>query len=73
MNFQCDITEQYLTKMYEDLQQHQMKLMNDVKTSPDMCNEKKQALITRQITQINSINMGILKLKAIKKKIYENN
>ena len=33
MNFQNDITEQYLVKVYDDLQQYQMRLMNDIKTT----------------------------------------
>lgn len=68
MNFQNDITEQYLIKVYDDLQQYQLKLMNDVKSTNEMENEKKQNSITRQISLVNSINMGIIKLRNLKKK-----
>jgi len=68
MNFQNDITEQYLNKVYDDLQQYQLRLMNDIKTTKDMENEKKQSAITRQISLINSINMNIIKLRNLKKK-----
>lgn len=68
MNFHNDINEQYLVKVYDDLQQYQLRLMNDVKTSNEMENEKKQNSITRQISLINSINMNIIKLRNLKKK-----
>jgi hypothetical protein len=68
MNFQNDITEQYLNKVYDDLQQYQLRLMNDIKTTNEMENEKKQSAITRQISLINSINMNIIKLRNLKKK-----
>jgi hypothetical protein len=71
MNFQNDITEQYLVKVYDDLQQCQLKLMNDIKTSTEMESEKKQNYITKQITVINSINMNLIRLKNLKKKSQE--
>ena len=71
MNFQNDITEQYLVKVYDDLQQDQMRLMNDIKTTNEMENEKKQNALTKQITLINSINMNIIRLRNLKKKSIE--
>jgi hypothetical protein len=71
MNFHNDITEQYLVKVYDDLQQYQLKLMNDIKTSTEMESEKKQNHITKQITLINSINMNLIRLKNLKKKSQE--
>lgn len=71
MNFQNDITEQYLVKVYDDLQQYQLKLMNDIKTTGEMENEKKQNALTKQITLINSINMNIIRLRNLKKKTTE--
>ena len=71
MNFHNDITEQYLVKVYDDLQQYQLKLMNDIKTSTEMESEKKQNHTTKQITLINSINMNLIKLKNLKKKSQE--
>lgn len=71
MNFQNDITEQYLMKIYDDLQQDQLRLMNSVKSSnsSEMEDEKKHTAITRQITLINSINLNLIKLRNLKKKL----
>lgn len=74
MSFSNDITDQYLMKVYEDLQQSQLKLMNDMKqTTNDMVDEKKTNSVTKQITLINSINMNIIKLRNLKKKSMEFN
>jgi len=67
-NFGRDITEQYLVKIYDDLQQEQLRLMNGIKTDVD-CNPKQHTAITKQITCINSINLNILKLNNIRKKL----
>ncbi len=71
MSFQNDITEQYLMKIYDDLQQDQLRLMNSVKSSnsSEMEDEKKHTAITRQITLINSINLNLIKLRNLKKKL----
>lgn len=70
MNFQNDITEQYLMKIYDDLSKESMSLMNSIKSSsPDMVDDdKKQTAITKQISLINSINMGIIRLRNLRKK-----
>lgn len=70
MNFSNDITIQYLEKVYDDLQQEQLKLMNSVKSnnSNGIEDEKKHTTITRQITLINSINLNLIKLRNLKKK-----
>jgi len=70
MSFQNDITTQYLEKVYDDLQQDQLRLMNSVKSgnSNEMEDEKKHTAITKQITLINSINMNLIKLRNLKKK-----
>lgn len=57
-----DITEQYLNKVYEDLQREQMKLMNDIKTGTEREKE-----ITKQITIINNINIALLRLRNCRK------
>jgi primosomal protein N'' len=57
-----DITEQYLNKVYDDLQREQMKLMNDMKTGTEREKE-----ITKQITIINSINIALLRLRNCRK------
>jgi len=69
MNFGygCDITEQYLIKVYDDLQQEQLRLMNDIKNNNE--DDKKQhTLVTKQISCINAINLNIIKLRNIRKK-----
>lgn len=70
MNFSNDITEQYLMKIYDDLNKESLNLMNSIKSSsPDLVDdEKKQSLITKQITLINSINMSLIRLRNLKKK-----
>jgi predicted ATPase len=65
-SFQTDITEQYLNKIYEDLQKEQIKLMNDMKTGVD---NVKESSITKQITLINTINVAIVRLRNARKKV----
>ena len=70
MNFNADISEQYLMKVYDDLQQEQLKLMNSIKNDRDD-DEKKQSSVQKQISAINTINMNLLKLRNHKKKSQE--
>lgn len=65
-SFQTDITEQYLNKMYEDLQKEQIKLMNDMKTG---CDNVKEKDLTKQISLINSINVALMRLRNARKKV----
>lgn len=65
--FGRDVTEQHLTKIYDDLQQEQLRLMNDLKNDRE-ANQKKTTSITKQISIINSININLLKLNTIRKK-----
>jgi len=69
MNFGygCDITEQYLIKIYDDLQQEQLRLMNNIKNNNED-DEKQHTLVTKQISYINAINLNIIKLRNIRKK-----
>lgn len=60
------ITEQYLNKVYEDLQKEQMSLMNDLKTG---CGEEKERDVTKQMTHLNSLLMGVLRFRNLKKSI----
>jgi len=66
MNFTNDITEQSLTRMYDDLQKEQSRLTNDLKTGSDVVKEKD---ILKQVTIINSLIMNILKLRNLRKRI----
>jgi len=64
-----DITEQSLNKMWEDFSKEQMRLMSDIKTGKDEGEEKD---IHKQLTQINAIMMGLIRLRNIKKKKSDN-
>ncbi len=65
-SFTNDITDQYLTKIYDDLQREQMTLMNSLKSNID--ENTKERDITRQISLINTINLGVMRLKNARKK-----
>lgn len=65
-SFSNDITEQYLNKIYEDLQKEQLRLMNDMKTGIDGV---KETHITKQVSLINSINLSVMRLRNIRKKV----
>ena len=73
MNFQNDITTQYLEQVYDDLSKESFNLMNSIKSnSPDLVDdEKKQTAITNQISLINKINMSLIRLKNLRKKIQQ--
>ena len=66
--FGSDISEQYLNKLYEDLHKEQMSLMNSIKNTTDvMENKDKERDITKQITLINGLMMGALRLRNVRK------
>ena len=69
MSFTSDITEQYLIKVYDDLQREQTRLMNELKTDTNNEDRQKEVDITRQITIINSVSLNVLKLKSLRAKI----
>ena len=60
------VNEQYLTKVYEDLQKEQMVLLNDMKTG---CAEEKEKDLTRQMTHLNSLLMAVLRFRNLRKSI----
>jgi hypothetical protein len=62
-----DITEQYLNKFYEDLHKEQLSLMNSIKSSGDSDDKSKDKDITKQISLINGLMMGALRLQNVKK------
>jgi len=64
-----DITEQYLNRFYEDLHREQMSLMNSMKSTTEKENEKS---ITKQITQINQLMLGTLRLRNLRKQLSNN-
>jgi hypothetical protein len=66
--FTNDINESYITKIYEDLQKEQMNLMNELKTNTNEECRNREKDITRQISLINSINLGLMRLRNVRKK-----
>ena len=63
------ITEQYLNRIYEDLQKEQMTLMNDMKLGCDSAKEKD---ITKQISLINTLLINSVRLRNLRqKKIFD--
>ncbi len=65
-SFSTDITEQYLIKIYDDLQKEQIKLMNDMKSG---CDNVKEKDLTKQISLINTINVAVMRLRNTRKKM----
>lgn len=65
-SFMNDITEQRLTKFYEDLQREQNNIMNNLKSGGTEIKEKD---LTKQISYINTICLNIIKLINLRKKI----
>lgn len=62
------ITENYLNKIVENLSQHQQHLMTSLKnlTADEM---SKETDITKQLTLINTINVNVMRLRNLKRKI----
>ena len=64
----CDLTEQYLSKLYDDLIKEHQKLLTDMKN----LNENsliKESDIQKQLTIMNNLMTNVLKLKNIRKRI----
>ena len=58
-----DITDQYLNKLYEDLHKEQMNLMTKMKNTSDPESRDKEKETTKQISLINQLMMGALRLR----------
>jgi len=65
----CDLTEQYLDKLYDDLAREQMRLMTELKNCKDPEHSSKEQDIQKQLTQLNTLMIGTLRLRNLKKKI----
>jgi hypothetical protein len=63
-----DFTEQYLTKMYDDLMKEHQRLMTEMRNITEE-SLTKESDIQKQLTIINSLMTNTLKLKNHKKKI----
>jgi hypothetical protein len=66
MSFTNDLTVQYLDKLYDDLNKEHQRLMNELKSSPEPVQEREKY---QQISTINAINLNVIKLKNIKRKL----
>jgi len=65
-----DITEQYLNKVYEDLHKEQMSLMTQMKNSNGDTEPKdKEKDLTKQISMINSLMLGVMRLRNLRKNV----
>ena len=60
------MTEQYLEQLYDNLSREHMRLMTELKKNDETVNEKD---IQKQLTMLNMLMVGSLKLKNLKKKI----
>jgi hypothetical protein len=64
-----DITEQYLNKCYEDFSKEQMRLMTAMKNGGDAEEKDKELDIQKQLTMLNSLMIGVLRFRNLRKKI----
>ncbi len=64
--FTNDLTLQYLDKLYDDLTNEHHRLMQELKSSAEPVNEREKYQI---VTIINAINLNVIKLKNIKRKL----
>lgn len=66
MSFGNDLTDQYLDKLYDDLQKEQQRILQDIKTG---CEATKEADNQKQFNLINTIMLNTMKLRNLKRKI----
>ena len=64
----CDITEQYLNRVYEDFSKEQMRLMTALKNGGEMEEADKELSVQRQLTQLNSLMISLLRFRNFRKK-----
>jgi hypothetical protein len=62
----CEITDQYLDKLYDDMLREEARLLNSLRTSSDM--EVDDRSIQREAQLLHSIANNALKLKLCRKK-----
>lgn len=65
------ITEQYLNRLYDDLQTEQQRLMHEMKNlkSEEEGAADKEKDLTKQITMLNTLMINSLKFRNLKKQI----
>ena len=67
--FGCDLTEQYLNKLYEDFSKEQMRLMNAMKNGGETEERDKELATQKQISALNTLMIGILRFRNMRKQI----
>ena len=66
----CDITESYLNQMYENFSKEHMRLLTVMKNGSPEAEEKQKEMDTqKQITMLNSLMIGILRFRNLRKAI----
>lgn len=68
-SFGCDLTEQYLNKVYEDLSKEHLRLMTDMKNGGESELKDKETDLVKQINLINNLMLNCMKLRNLKKKL----
>ena len=65
------VTEQYLNRLYDDLQTEQQRLMHEMKNlkSEEEGSADKEKDLTKQITMLNTLMINALKFRNLKKQI----
>ena len=66
MNTGTELNENYFDRIYDDFSKEQSKLMEQIKQGVE---GSKQQDITKQIALLNTMMMGILRFRNLKKKI----
>ena len=70
MSFQtCDLTEQYLDKLYEDFSKEQMRLLTQMKNCKDPEQAHQEQDIQKQLSHLNTLMITTLRIRNLKKKI----
>jgi hypothetical protein len=69
-SFNCDITEQYLDKLYDDLQKEQQRLLQDIKTSKEF-DLRKEVDNQKQFSLLNTLMINTLRFRNLRKKMQQ--
>ena len=64
-----DLSEQYLNKLYEDFSKESMRLLTVMKNGGEAEEKQKEIDTQKQITLLNTLMIGILRFRNIRKAI----
>jgi hypothetical protein len=65
----CDLTEQYLDKLYDDLLKEQMRLLTEMKNCKDPEHLDKEPDIQKQLSLLTTLMTLALRFRNLKKKL----